>query len=143
MGTTKISPSVRRLVQDRAQGCCEYCLTPEMALLCPYEIDHIISQKHGGATSPENLAFCCVRCNKHKGSDITSIDPQTEEIVRLFHPRRDHWAVHFQLREVEIFPLTAAGRATVRMLQMNHPDRLEEREVLIAGGLYSTPAPTL
>lgn len=139
MGSIKISQKLRQFVCDRAQGRCEYCLAPEAAFLLPYEMDHIISQKHGGATVSENLAFCCTRCNKHKGSDLTSIDPQSSEIVLLFHPRHDKWAEHFQLRAAEIIPLTATGRATVRMLQLNHPDRIQERELLLASGLYSAP----
>jgi hypothetical protein len=142
MSSIKISQMLRQFVCDRAQRRCEYCLAPEAAFLSPYEMDHIISQKHGGATSPENLAFCCARCNKHKGSDLTSIDPQSSEIVLLFHPRHDKWSEHFQLRGPEIIPLTATGRATVRTLQLNHPDRIEERELLLASGLYSAPLPS-
>ena len=47
----------------------------------------IISEKHGGQTEPENLAFVCVTCDRGKDSDIASV---TEEgaLVGLFHPRR-------------------------------------------------------
>ena len=31
------------------------------------------------------------------------------------------------------------GRATVRLLQLNHPNRVEEREALIAAGLMAMP----
>ena len=33
-------------------------------------------------------------------------------------------------------PLTAEGRVTVFILQLNHPDRLQERERLLAIGQY-------
>ncbi len=139
MGTTNISPSLRRLVHDRARGLCEYCLTPETAQFTPYEVDHIIALKHEGATTLENLAFCCARCNKHKGSDIASIDQRTGEIVSLFNPRRDNWAEHFQVDDAQIVPLTAIAHVTVQLLQLNHPNRMAEREELIAGGLYQVP----
>ena len=33
-------------------------------------------------------------------------------------------------------PLTPTGRVTVRLLQLNHADRIEERELLIEAGLF-------
>lgn len=133
---------LRWLVHARARDRCEYCLVAEMPTFAPHEIDHIIARKHSGPTAAENLALSCFLCNRHKGSDLTSIDPQTGEIVLLFHPRHDKWTDHFQLRGAEITPLTATGRATARMLQLNHPDRIEERELLLASGLYSAPTPS-
>lgn len=47
---------------------------------------------------------------------------------------------HFQLKGAEIVPLTPTGRITVRLLQFNHPDRIEERDLLIAAGLLRLPA---
>jgi len=97
MGTTHVPVALRRQVYERAGGCCEYCLIPEAATFAPHEIDHIISQKHGGETAAENLALSCTMCNKHKGSDIASVDPQSNKIVSLFHPRQHRWMDHFQL----------------------------------------------
>lgn len=34
----------------------------------------------------------------------------------------------------------ASGRCEFRLLQLNHPDRVAERELLIAAGLFSVPA---
>ena len=62
-----------------------------------HQIDHIVSRKHGGLTTFENLAFACVLCNRNKGADLGSIDAKTGELVRLFHPRQDRWADHFSL----------------------------------------------
>jgi 5-methylcytosine-specific restriction endonuclease McrA len=89
MGSVYIPPALRQLVYQRAGGCCEYCLIPDAVTFAGHEIDHIISQKHGGSTEANNLALACVLCNKHKGSDITSLDPTTGAIVPLFHPCRD------------------------------------------------------
>jgi hypothetical protein len=140
MTTAYIPAALRRLVYDRANGCCEYCLTPEAAGLVAHQIDHVIAQKHGGLTEADNLALSCTLCNKHKGSDIASPDPATSEIVPLYHPRCDRWIDHFQLQGALIIPLTPVARATVRLLQFNRAERVAERELLIAANAFHLPA---
>jgi hypothetical protein len=135
-----ISPALRQLAYKRASGMCEYCLIPEIATFAVHEIDHIIPLKHGGQTVSENLALSCALCNKHKGTDLTSIDPETGEIVPLYHPRRERWVDHFQLQGALFLPLTPTGHVTIRLLQLNHPDRLEERELLLAIGIFHLPS---
>ena len=139
MSQTYVPAELRRLVRERARECCEYCLLPESAAFAPHEVDHIIAEKHGGRTNADNLALSCIVCNQRKANDLTPIDPVTGTIVPLFHPRRDGWSSHFQLAEARIEPLTPTGRVTVRLLQLNHPNRVEERELLIAAGLIKTP----
>lgn len=138
MSKTYIPVAVRKQVGDRAKNCCEYCLMPEIASFAPHEVDHIIAKKHGGLTQAENLALSCTLCNKYKGSDITSIDPKTGEIVPLYHPRQDSWSKHFYLKDAEITPLTAKGRVTVRLLQLNRPERVQERQLLIEAEILAT-----
>jgi 5-methylcytosine-specific restriction endonuclease McrA len=138
MSKTYISSVLRRLVQERAKGCCEYCLIPEIATFATHEIDHIIAEKHGGLTEANNLAYSCTLCNKYKGTDLTSIDPDTGEIVPLYHPRQDLWQQHFLLTNAEIVPLTPKGRVTVRLLQFNRPERIEERKLLIEAELFNS-----
>lgn len=58
-------------------------------------MDHIIALQHRGATTLENLALCCGRCNLYKGPNIAGRDPKTGELTRLFSPRSDLWAEHF------------------------------------------------
>ncbi|MBF8276792.1 MAG: hypothetical protein HW390_1865 [Candidatus Brocadiaceae bacterium] len=116
----------------------EYCLIPEVAVLFAHQIDHIIAEKHGGVTQADNLALSCAICNKYKGSDIASLDEN--EVVALFHPRRQHWSEHFQLQEAVIVPLTAHGRVTVKLLQMNCFERIAERRLLIRAELLSVIA---
>ena len=106
---------------------CEYCGIAETDTWFGCEVDHIISEKHGGLTAPENLALACVTCNRAKGSDIASM---TEEgaLVALFHPRRQVWSEHFVREGQRIIGRSAAGRATVGLLKLNAPERLAERE---------------
>lgn len=102
-------------------------------------IDHIIAEKHGGATTADNLACACTLSNLRKGSDLASVAEQTGAIEPLFHPRRDHWVDHFQLVGGRIEPRTAKGRVPARLLRFNDPDRVQERELLVAGGLIREP----
>jgi hypothetical protein len=96
----------------------------------PHEIDHVIAEKHQGKTTEENLALTCWRCNRHKGSDLGSFDPQTGEFCFLFNPRTNAWAEHFRVEAVHIIGLTPEGRTTVLLLQLNSGDRLKERHPL-------------
>lgn len=137
--STYISSALRKLVNERAKGCCEYCLIPEITTLSTHEIDHIIAEKHDGLTESNNLALCCVLCNKHKGSDLASIDPDTKQLTPLYHPRQDYWHEHFQLNGAEFVSLTAVGRVTVKLLQINRMDRLKERELLVQCGMLNPP----
>ena len=44
----------------------------------------------------ENLALACVRCNLGKSSNPAGIDPFTNQITSLYHPRTDNWHDHFE-----------------------------------------------
>jgi hypothetical protein len=55
-------------------------------------------------------------------------------VVLLFHPRKDQWGDHFSLEGARIVGLTPTGRATVWLLQMNSPGRIELRTTLMAAG---------
>ena len=139
MSQTYIPAAIRRLVRDRAHDCCEYCRIPESLTFVGHCMDHIVAEKHGGETNTENLAFSCSICNSHKGTDLTSIDPETGAIVPLFNPRCELWISHFRVHEGRIVPLTPMGRATERLLQFNLKSRVEERELLIDMGLLTLP----
>lgn len=123
--------ALRRTVFACAGGRCEYCLLHNDDAFKPHEVDHIRAEKHGGETVESNLALSCYFCNRHKGADLTAIDPETDELTRLFHPRLDQWTDHFQIVGAHIIGLTAVGRATVNLLRMNTAERLVERLALI------------
>ncbi len=130
MSLTYIPVAVRRLVEERANRLCEYCLLPADVTFFPHEIDHVIAEKHGGETNADNLAFTCWRCNRHKGSDLGSFDPQTGAFSFLFNPRTQQWDKHFKFEELQIVGLTSEGRTTARLLQLNSDERLAERQRL-------------
>jgi hypothetical protein len=134
---TYIPAILRQQVEERAKACCEYCHLHEDHAYFTHEIDHIYAEKHGGDTIETNLCLACADCNRHKGSDLCSLDPQTGEIVALFHPRRDEWNEHFRLIDTGIIePLTAAGRVTERVLRFNQVELVADRARLIALGGY-------
>jgi hypothetical protein len=139
VSTTYIPADLRRLVRQRARECCEYCLVPQAVAFAPHQVDHVIAEKHGGQTATDNLALSCILCNQHKGSDLASLDPDTGALTPLFHPRIDHWADHFRLIGGTIESLTPIGRATARLLRLNHPDRVAERGLLAAIGILTPP----
>lgn len=133
---TNIPEWLRRQVKERAHDRCEYCLMPDIKQYFHHEPDHVIAEKHGGATSFDNLAWACFSCNRHKGSDIASLDPLSGKVTLLFNPRMQQWRRHFRLNGGCIEPLTAAGRVTVAILQLNDPVQIQDRLRLMASGLY-------
>ena len=127
---------LRMAIITRALESCEYCLIHADYVTFVHEVDHVIAQKHGGATTAANLAYACAQCNRNKGSDIASVDPQTGNPEFLFNPRTQTWAEHFELDGPIIHPLTAIGRATVHLLQLNQIDRILLRKELLATSRY-------
>lgn len=133
---TYIPDDLRLQVRERAKNRCEYCLMPEGYAFHAHEIDHIYAEKHGGETIESNLCLSCWVCNRHKGTDLTSFDPETDVITPLFHPRNQHWEDHFHLNGAVIESFTATGRTTIALLQLNRRERVDERQILISLGQY-------
>ena len=129
--TTYISAALRAQVKDSAADRCEYCLIPDSLSVKRHEIDHIYAEKHNGDTRFANLCLSCYYCNHFKGSDLCSFDPITSDLVGLFHPRLNRWRDHFALNSALIEGITPKGRVTVALLQINSPDRVAERQILI------------
>jgi hypothetical protein len=132
--TSYVSTRLRRLVRERARRICEYCLIDESDTIVGCQVDHVISEKHGGHTRIDNLACAC--CNRAKGSDIGSIHAESGTFIRFFNPRADHWGDHFRLDDATIEPLTDIGTVTVDLLRLNSFERLLEREALLETGRY-------
>lgn len=134
--STYVPIALRKQVIERAESRCEYCRFPQNMTLLAFEMEHIISEKHGGTTILDNLALACPYCNRAKGTDLGSIDPETNQLTPFFNPRSQIWQDHFTCSIATIVPKTPEGRVTVLILQFNHPDRVQERAELIATGQY-------
>lgn len=136
--TTRPSADLRRQVIQRADNRCEYCLLHQDDVVATHQVDHVIAEKHGGATVLDNLALSCMTCNRRKGSDLASLDPQSGSLTPLFNPRDQTWPEHFELSGFRITGKSSVGRTTVEFLQLNSPQRLSERRELIAAGRLPT-----
>jgi hypothetical protein len=123
-----VTPFLREMVRRRAGDRCEYCRLPQHALPdITFHVEHIVAIQHGGTDDTENLGLACDRCNSHKGTNLTAIDPLTKNIVRVFDPRRHNWHEHFGQVNYEIVGLSETGRATVQLLNMNAARRVQLR----------------
>ena len=128
--------ALRTAVREFAQDCCEYCPLPQSAALHRHEPDHSVPRQHGGATVLGNLALTCMRCNRCKGPNVGSFDPQSGLLTAFFNPRSQMWEDHFRYEKGFHHPLTPEARVTVRILRMNEPKRVVDRHRLKLAGLY-------
>ncbi len=126
---------MRRQVWLRADSRCEYCR------LCQrheedrlFHVEHIIAQRHRGQDDLANLALACAFCNLMKGPCLAGLDPDGDQLTRLYHPRQDAWDDHFRREGPRIVGITDVGRTTVWMLDMNCDDRVSLRSTLIELG---------
>ena len=134
-----ISPKTREQVRKRALHVCEYCLVHEDLLMFSAQVDHIISLKHGGGNDLENLAYCYIRCNRNKGTDLGSILHDKTKIIRFYNPRSDRWSDHFEIKNAKIVPKTAIGQVTDNIFRFNTKERVVERKLLGELGLFPHP----
>lgn len=135
-----MNAATRKLVWLRAKQRCEYCqFHQDHEPFFRFHVEHIVARQHRGSDHPDNLALGCNHCNYHKGPNLSSVDPLTGKIVRLFDPRRQRWRRHFCFEGARIVGRTACGRASVALLAMNNADRVDLRERLMANDLFFNP----
>ena len=126
--------ALQQLVWQRAGQRCEYCQIPAAIALLPFQIDHIIAEKHGGLSVADNLALSCERCNSHKGPNIAGY--LEGQLVPLFNPRNDQWTDHFLWDGAVLVGKTSVGKATIEVLAINLPYRIALRAGLIDEGIF-------
>ena len=125
-----------RRVRERAGNRCEYCQLPAAFYSAPFQVDHIIARQHGGKTELDNLALACIHCNRFKGPNVAGLDPDKNEVVRLFNPRSDRWGEHFEWNGPELKPRTAIGRVTIAVLAINDREFIDVRRALQDEGVF-------
>ena len=135
MSAARIDETLRQFVRTRAHARCEYCGLPDEFADAPFQVDHIIAEKHNGQTHPDNLAWSCFYCNSYKGPNIAGWDSDRRTVVRLFHPRDDQWDEHFRWDGPFLEAMTDIARATIHVLCMNAADAVEARRLLIELGI--------
>lgn len=132
-----ISIALRNFVTKRANARCEYCCVFAENSFFAFHIEHIISIKHGGSNEKINLALACPICNLNKGSDIATFLNDYETPIRFFNPRTDIWDEHFSIENTGFITAnTDIGSATIKILDLNHPDSIIERCEMIASGTF-------
>jgi 5-methylcytosine-specific restriction endonuclease McrA len=121
MAEFRLTQAQRREVQQRARGCCEYCISQAQFSSDPFSIEHIRPRSKGGTDDLENLALACQGCNNFKYNHICAIDPVTGNSVPLYHPRQHLWYDHFTWNDdcTNLIGITPTGRATVERLKLN------------------------
>lgn len=99
------------LVRRRANFACEYCGVSEIDAGGLLTVDHFRPRSHGGTDDPDNLIYCCHRCNLFKADHWPALpgDPM------LWNPRQEPIAAHLVLlADGTLHPITAAGTVTLR-----------------------------
>src|ERR1043166_2637848 len=117
-----VPAQLKRLVIQRAGGCCEYCFAQARFALQEFSVEQVLPKSKGGTSESENLALACQGCNNHK--------------YNRSHPRQQPWSEHFAWNEdfTAIVGLTQTGRATVQALQLNRVPLMNLRRVLYQAG---------
>lgn len=138
MSKRYISRAHKLLIKDRAQGRCEYCQCYHQYSPSSFEFEHIVPLIKGGKSELKNLAFSCGGCNSSKYDKIDAIDPETQELTPLFHPRHQNWPDHFAWNEdaTQVLGITATGRATVIALRLNRLGLINLRQLFIKEGIH-------
>lgn len=136
MTKVRVSARLRRLVKERADSCCEYCISQEAYSPDPFSVEHIIPFNAGGNNAEKNLALACQGCNNLKYNKTLAADPITLQDAPLFNPRMDLWPEHFTWNHdfSELLGLTPTGRATIAALRLNRENIANLRLVLVVAG---------
>ncbi|MES2518193.1 MAG: HNH endonuclease signature motif containing protein [Bacteroidota bacterium] len=134
--STYISRATRKLVMSRAGHRCEYCRVLEYLSSFDYHIDHIIGVQHGGSNSLNNLAYVCSPCNWKKGPNISTILQLEGPLIPLFNPRTQDWFEHFEVQKGTLVGKSSIGEATIKLLELNQDNKIEERFEMILAGFY-------
>jgi HNH endonuclease len=138
MSPGRIGNELRSRIAVHFQHRCAYCRSPLSLFPGSQQLDHIFPTASGGTDDEENLCFCCPWCNTRKGDRISATDPVTRRKLKLFHPRQQPWPKHFawSIDFLRIDGLTASGRATVDLLDMNNVELLHARSIWISAGWH-------
>ena len=122
MSLSAIPRALRLSVQERDGGRCRYCGLRQLGQAATFHVDHVVPRSRGGPTALANLVLQCPWCSLHKSDKISGTDPDTGDVVPLFHPLENAWPEHFAVRDdATLAGKTPAGRATVAALHMNDP----------------------
>lgn len=92
-------------------------------------LDHFHPWTKGGSDAPNNLIYCCHRCNEYE-SDYW---PEAPGAQALWNPRQEAAENPFlELTDGSLYAIDATGRFTLSRLRLNRPPlvayRLRQRQ---------------
>jgi hypothetical protein len=136
--TGYLSEELRRRIRQQAGDRCGYCLSPQYLVMGVLEIEHIVPKAAGGSDNEENLWLACRLCNSFKSGQTHGLDPQTGQLVQLFHPRTQTWYDQFEWAQdgTQIIGKTPCGRASVVVLQLNNLVAVTVRRFWVQAGWH-------
>jgi hypothetical protein len=111
-----ITAGTRRAVRQLAQFAGEFCGVSETDTGGELTVDHFHPTARGGNDEPDNLLYCCHRCNQYK-ADYWPTQPHDP---MLWQPRREPRETHLLLlANGTLYPITATGAFTLQRLPLN------------------------
>lgn len=136
MSENRVTAQQKKIIVERAKGCCEYCLSQARFAMQSFSVEHIIPKSKGGKTTLNNLALACQGCNNYKYNKTEWHDPINNKLIALYNPRQQVWNQHFAWNEnfTIVIGLTPTGRATVEALKLNLEGVVNLRQVLYSAG---------
>ena len=72
---------------------------------------------------------------------VESVHTGANYFVSLFNPRSDEWKENFEWRGPILFGRTTSGRATISLLRIKLPERIEHRRMLMESWLLAQKLP--
>ncbi|MBC7811256.1 MAG: HNH endonuclease [Burkholderiales bacterium] len=125
--------ATKRLVYERADGCCEYCQSCDYNTGQAMHIEHILPN---GSNHLDNLCLSCSSCNLSKAVATSARDSETGEVSPFFNPRIEKWNEHFEWIEdgLRLHGKTPTGRVTIVRLKMNQERLVKARRNWITSG---------
>lgn len=138
MSSVYVPQELRERVARQARYRCGYCLTQEVVVGTPMELDHIFPYSLGGPTIEENLWLTCSFCNLYKSNRVFAEDPESAQITMIFNPRLQVWKEHFAWVDSgsRVVGVTPVGRATVGLLHLNRPPLVRARRLWVSAGWH-------
>jgi hypothetical protein len=133
-----IPVNIQKAILELSHDYCEYCILPSNFSTDFFHYEHITPISLNGETILGNLARSCGLCNSNKRDKILHIDPLTQQIVRLYHPRQDIWHEHFEWSDddLHLVGLTTVARATIDLLKLNRINAVNLRKLLKMADLH-------
>lgn len=133
---------VRNFLGPRQQRLCAFCRTPMQGGNYPYEIEHIVpkSLHTKWLFDPQNFCLACRRCNGHKLTKETLVDPNSTEYPQdgtgfnIIHPYHDTYSEHIDLVEGLFYSgLTPKGINTITICNLSRYELVRDRMELQFG----------